>query len=70
MSALSFIVRVCIWVPCVNKLDALGTLIGSLEFCSMYCECYYGLIFVCLVQLLKKNCSVTFSLESESGVYM
>ena len=37
MTTLSILVRVCIWVLGFYKLEALGVLMGSLEFGSLDC---------------------------------
>ena len=58
---MSILVRVCIWVLGLYKLEAHGHLSGL-------CVSYYTLVFVCSMQLLSymlwmRNSSMTFLLE-------
>ena len=73
MTTCSFLLCVCIWVLGFYTLEALGVLMGSLEFCSPN----YGLVIMLLSLFVdaivelhaidEKKCFMTFSLESASG---
>ena len=67
MTTMSILVMICICVLGFYKLEALGALMGSLEFCSPDCGLVIMFLsFFCLMQLLRymllmRKCSMTFS---------
>ena len=73
---LSILVRVCIWVLGFYKLEALGALLGSLEFFSLNLWLNFcALVFVCLMKIIidllamDRRMFNNFSLESGSGLF-
>jgi hypothetical protein len=53
MTTLSILVRVCIWILSYYKLEVLGALMGSHDFCSLDLQLSYcAFVFVCLLQSL------------------
>lgn len=75
MTIVSIVVRVCICVLVCCKLEALGTLVGSLEVCSpdlWLSDC--ALVFAYFMQSLSymlwmTSYSMTFLLESENKIH-
>ena len=70
------LVMICIWTLGFYKLEALGVLMGSIDFFTLVLWLSYcALLIVCLVQALSyiirmRKCSMTFSWESGSEFYM
>ena len=77
MTIMYVLVRVCVWVLCfrassVYILEALGVLMGFLEFfflwivANLLCSCLCLFDIIVELHAMMKNISITFSLEIES----